>query len=540
MAMTIGGMDVETVLLPLIVAAGGGVIDVPAGVHTGYFNMDASNVWFRGEDQAVSIMRFVGGVTIMVDSNTPRRRIRFSDICLDGNNQAGLACLVRAVGYGCDEWVFERCWFKNFVGTAVTMAQARNCRFIDCVFSNQGTAVGTAIQVLDATHDLDVVGCTFSWVNAALVSSGVGGDYWSERLRFIRNTLRQDWWGIKAYADANATGSGGTVSYSATVLTDTAKTFTNIPDDSLRTIRIMPVLRTGTTTNVSQTILEDGAATFLTYGTKYGDIIRTATAWTMVVETVPGATTKVVINGWKDLTTYEPVVGPTIGTAYTLYRTIVGRVAVRTATTIQTDRWHDLNGNTVTVIAPGTRYEVLGTRASAGVHLLENNRYALLAQNVFHGCWADQLTLRGEDCISQDNICVRGQDMGITNTGKRNRIAGGICAFNGVNGIYVGGTVDGTHNVIDGVTLHDNTCQANPAFTPNHGDIVVSNNDFGVVTRCIIRRGDSVNSNYGIIVTADAPPTGQQVRIQDNIIQGHTLAPVILANAHSTVRVRQL
>jgi hypothetical protein len=454
----------------------------------------------------------------MIDGGgASRRNARFADVCFDGDNHSQLQNLVRAPGYGYDQWTFERCWFRNFNNAhAFGGEQITRCKFVDCLFSNQGNASGVGIKILDGASDIDIIGCTFDWLALAAqfaTSPGPWPQGISQRIRFIRNQVRQDWWAIKAHADANAVGSGagGTLSFTATSLTDTSKSFPGtIPADSVRTIRVMQQLRSSTTTQLGQTILQDSAATFTTLGVAYGDIIRTANEWTTVVATIDD--TALEIDGWRSLSTYLPRTAPSSGTSYKLYRVYTGETGSYTSTVITTPRWRDMLGNSVTPVAnANTLYEILGNRSVGGLVFSSDVRDCIIADNVFHGGWSDQITLTGERHLITNNVAVWGQDMGMNLRASGSVVSGGQYSYNGARGIV---NSDGDDIVISGVTCVDNATEnVSTAF----GCDIQIEGDRTVVEGCTLRRTSAPNDQYGIYVRAGA----SSVRVFDNNINGH-------------------
>lgn len=513
MAMNIGGVDVETVLFPALAATGGGVITVPAGISAGYFTMGASNVWFRGEGKECSILQFVSGglSNFLIDGGGAAfyQNTHFTDVCFDGNGDALLIALIRAPGYGTDRWTFERCWFKNFpLGFAG--AQVTGCRFKDCLFTAEGDIVGNAIQLSEGCHDIEIVGNEFNWISMGC--SVEASEIANERIRFLRNRVRQDYWAIKPFNSAQATGVGGTVSYTPTALIDTARNFPLIPFDQLRNMRAMEVLIASNTTNIGNTLLVDGAADFPALGPKYGDLVRTAAAWSMVIGVEPGNVTRLVIDGWKDLVTYLPTTPPIIGAAYTLYRLYIGETDQYVgATQINTTRWRDLLGNTIGPPPNGTLYEILGNRASGGINFEENVQSCIIADNIMHGGWADQITSRGPRAVLANNVCNRGQDMGCTLSGEGSVIIGGQYSYNGASGIVI---PNGRNMAIIGVTSVDNNCEF---ISGPYGNNLQIEGDRILVANCISRKVEgNPNLLYGIYVRGLSPGCW----LLDNAIDG--------------------
>jgi hypothetical protein len=528
MAMLIDGQNIET-LLAALDAAGGGTLDVPAGVHTGFFVTTGSNVRIRGVGMRATTLRFQSGGgaenAVIMYGPTWRSNIHLSDLCIDG----ALAALygINMSGYGADGWTAERVWFKDCLTAGALIQQSRNPRFKDCVFSTSGDFGASAngnmlgLQCVDSVRGLRVQNCDFDWCyQGVLIDSGTNREIVSRQPLIESSKFRNNFWLIKPYANANATGSGGTVTYTSGngisvsgTLVDTSKDFTQIPADSFRAIRALPVVATGTTTNIAQLILEDSLANFGATGVLYGDIVRVPGKWAMVVKTVPGFNNRLLIDGWIDNTTYQPVAGPNIGTAYTVHRVYMGEMYSRTATTIVTPRWRDLLGNTVTP-PNGCLYEILGRRSVGHIHFEGGAEEAVVADCFLEGDWSDQCSLRGYGSRLENVTARYGQDGGATLEGDHTSVNGGVFAYNGAAGLFL---------VSGRIAVHG------AEFLDNGTEYIVSDlgcnvhlvgGDGHTITGSRLRRVSAPNCNYGVILRG---ATGCNVEAR---FEGHALAPV--------------
>lgn len=524
MAMLIAGVYASDWLAG-IAADGGGTIDVPVGVSTGFFDLAASNVWFRGKGSRASILRFQSGGGaedyIVRSTGTWRRQIRFTDIGFDGASIAARGLTVQ--GYAADDFLFERCQFTNFIGHAFLGHELQKCRFVQCEFLSPGDITGVGVQFGSGVYNTEFVDCRFGWGrNGIVVDSGSNGEIPSGRIVVRGGSMRQDYWAMKAYNDPNATGSGGTVTYSGSgdiVLTDTAKDFTAIPYDPYRTIRLMPVATTGNTTNVGNTYLRDSTKDFRTMGLAYGDIVRTATAWSMVVGTNPAVAGEVFIDGWRDLSTYDDVAPPTSGTAYTVYQVILGETSLVTPTTITGQiRWRKLTGVTVSSIPDGTRYEILGNRASDGILSEDGATNFLLDGMKFHGCWSDQWAISGANSIVTNVTSVYGQDGGGTLRGRGSRASNCVFIGNGGANLFLP-LVEGAE--VDHCTFVDGATEYIVADV--NADVAL----FDAV-ECAVHdnRIERINNPRGLYGIAQRAASVNNV-IRGNTIKGHINGPFL-------------
>lgn len=333
------------------------------------------------------------------------------------------------------------------------------------------------------------------------------------------------------YIPASHSGEGGTVTYTATAVIDTAADFTAVAAaayPNVAPLRAMPVRQNGTTTTASDSQLIDTAATFIANGVKRGDTIRVAGKWA-IVEAVQSET---VINvfKWFDNTTLRPTSRPAVGAAYTVYGFIYGYATSKTGTTqINVPYWTDWFGVRATPAA-GTRYEVMQARPSQMLAPGYGARSVVIPDGArYYRGWADMAgTIPAKSTIR--GHFRDGQDMGIT-------IAGADCDIDafvehcGAGAVWVG---TGDRCSIAGKFIGNgwNFDNAGGAITP----VTVSGS-----SRCTVKPGTlfkkTVEGTQAVnAVKFSGTGTGNQVL--DIINDGHTNDLDVVSNAQTDARIR--
>lgn len=311
----------------------------------------------------------------------------------------------------------------RLTGNAQTQAEFHGCRFsghsqyaietygteiwIDrCEFDGAGTGVGTAIYADGGADLIRLKDSAFSYLFRGLYCVNTNGP--SKNVRIDGCTFDGGW----MYLKSNKSSSGGTVTYTATTLTDSAGGFAPAVGS---TVRAMAVKQTGTFTTVGgTTALTDSAASFVSNGVKRGDIIRTSARWAVVDEVVSATVLRV--EDWLDLTTYAPAPTPSVSTAYTIYGLVLGKVSSSTSTVVTVDAWRDWDGTLVTP-ANGTMYE-LAIKTDYQVYINRADHVAV-SGNTVRRSWADSIApLNARNLIVSDNVIYDGQDVGITFQGS--------------------------------------------------------------------------------------------------------------------------
>jgi hypothetical protein len=343
-------------------------------------------------------------------------------------------------------------------GTVVTSIDVSKCRFIGYTgnaiedlgvrghvyennFEGQGTAVGTAVYVDYGPHKLSIHDNTFR--------AGLRGIYCinsnaaAKDVSIKNNTFDGQW----CYLKSTASGSGGTVTYAATTVTDTGAAFPALTVNS--TVRALAVKVARSATNVAAGTLTDTGANFTVAAVLKGDIVRVSGKFGIVDSVVSATVLK--IEEWLDSTTYMPTTAPATTVAYTVYGLVIGRVVSNTSTVITVDAWRNWNG-TIATPAAATLYECCPL-ADYQCRVLGASTVNIVG-NTARRAWADQISTSGcTDVLIANNTIYDGQDVGITVEGA-SAVEGAVVIGNqithqGSAGIYLGNqtapTVTGNH-----------------------------------------------------------------------------------------------
>lgn len=333
----------------------------------------------------------------------------------------------------------------------------RDSRFYgDC---NNVTANDRGVQVTRGSGLTQIERNTFECLYDGTVVDAVGPKIDGE-IRYTNNTADGFWWLQQAlYANV-----GATVTYTATVITDSAAAFATIPAQT--TVRVLPVRDTGTVTNIFGTKLRDTGNDFASSGVQRGDLVRTAAAFATVMadaiddsactgsgapyEDCTGSGTgtneqTLWVDGWRDATagtTYgRPVAAPAVGTTFTVYRVLIGHRTSNTATTVTCGTtfsgFHDMEGNAVTP-STGDLYEVSQPHPNYLVNIEAQATRTVVASNMHRRSWSDCFgsSIQGGTLVG--NVCEDGQD-GCFTVGGGSTMVGNIGYHCGATCIFVRG-----------------------------------------------------------------------------------------------------
>lgn len=322
-------------------------------------------------------------------------------------------------------------------GTSTSPVRVRGCTFLAnngivvygeyisnvlvdlCAFSSPNGVPGAISLALSGGQDVTVKDSSFESMRTILrtaESADAAVDPPARNLHFIGNRVNSHWM-TGPWTSAN---SGGTVTYSSTGLADSAANFTGLTavggGAPWAMVRALVSVDTGTTTAATGTTVSDSTAGWAVAGVRHGYIIRTATAYAKVDRRL--SATKLAITGWRSLQSADfnaPVAPPANGTAHTVYKPIWGRVDSYTSTTITTIGWVELDG-TPSTPPNGTRYELINADLLPlfGVHLSLGTERAIITDNHFEETWVESIYACCSRSVISDNVCIDGQDMGIT------------------------------------------------------------------------------------------------------------------------------
>lgn len=478
-----GVIDSTAAFVAARAAAGPGqTIHVPQGtylVDEPALYITASNITYLGDGADVTIIKSrPGTVNGMVQLTAKVTNLTFIGITFDGNDVALNGLLLHDFGSGHRGFRLWRCKFINCGANDISIIGVSDVEIAECTFTNRGVPYNTGINIGGSSRNINIHHNRFLWQSNGIIvdanpAVGIDGDV-VENLRVEDNYFDQGWWLLLD----KAANSGGTVTYSSTVLTDSAAAFDTINLAVNDNVRVMPVRATGTSTAIGSKSLTDASAGFVVAGVRRGDVIRSGLSFA-VVAGVESAT-KIIVEDWWDDVIRDTLV-PAVET-YTIYRTVLGRVVSATATAITMQYFHDLDGTAVTPAA-GTRYEVLVTRGSyGGVHTEGACRYSSFQRNTVRRTWSDGISIFGSDSIISGNFIEEIQDEGITSGGKNNTITNNNIYRCGASCIFSGG---------DDVIIANNQCidsqTQNNFDNDNTGLIYVGGDNANVVGNTLVK-----------------------------------------------------
>lgn len=486
---------------------GGGVIYFPPGTYllnSAVAINVKSGVTFRGAGQtATTISTTTDGLAIF----QPLGRSRATDVAWEDmtlrHDAATPGHLISLDGVSVRRVRIRRCTFLK--GSPLYINGVTDVTVDDSTFHSVGTTGQTAVRVVGASQDLTFRNNRFLFFSDNLRVEPATGI--TEKLLVTGNYFDGGWYILPQ----NFRGSGDTVSYTATTMTDRGASFSGINTD-YNPMRVLKLRGSGVGTHTGRTKLTDASATFKTWGIKRGDIVRAGTATGIIADVVDQHNLHV--ENW--LITADLSEAPMPSELYSIYSVYLGRITSFTRTVITVERWFDLDGNTVSP-ADGTLYEVVKVRSSyGGLHTNNNVREATISHNTFSRSYGDQISYNGSRALIADNIIGDGEDMGITlDTGSfNNTVTGNYIRRQGAGNIVV----VGNDNVIKGNTCID-------AFTvqstgPAMGNIIVLDGSRNLIIGNHVERLNSANNQFGVIVYGNTAAAAFGNVVSHNTAQG--------------------
>jgi hypothetical protein len=323
---------------------------------------------------------------------------------------------------------------------------ARDFIIEDSLFRSPGNAQGGGVYLGRNPVNITVRRNRFLYLeNGVLVATRDATNqlkYSADSITVQDNYFDLGWWLLKE----KFTGEGSGVSYTATMLIDKKARFSDIKAEPLmayHNVRVMPVKQRGKG-KFSATTISDSEAQFITHKLRRGDIVRTGSAFAVVLSVVSESVVNV--EEWMTDTARQPIDPPADGTDYTVYGVYLGSVwslkgNAYTSTSITSHTgWWDLDGNRI-IPPSGTRYEVLVRRPNYPLNADYGTRNITVRGNTFKRGWSDQISIYAykdvpSNAVVTDNIVEDGEDMGITLHGKNNYVANNIIRHQGCGGIW--------------------------------------------------------------------------------------------------------
>jgi parallel beta-helix repeat protein len=499
--------DITAIRATITAAPEGSTIFFPAGTYriNGFIPTNAkSNLTFQGAGMFVStVTTTVAGLALLQPQGGFAINLTIQDLGFDP--QGASAAITLLGGYNKGHTRIRRCRFWRTT-PGVDLTGMSDVLIEDSLFHSPGTGVGAGISAHNGGSSLQIVRNRFLYLFDALLLNTIPDNTPISTVTIAHNVFDGGWY----TQVASVSGSGGTVTYATTGLTDTSKTFTGI--DQYSTVRAMPTLRTGTAT-VSGLQLTDAAATFTSGDVRAGQLVRMGASFGIVASVAD--THVLTVEEWLSDADRQPL-PPAASGAYTLYDVVIGKIASASGTTLTLyERWHNLNGTTVLPTA-GTRYEFANKKPNYPYHATPDVTNVTVANNTFTRGWSDQISVHASDHRIVGNQVRDGQDMGITvEFGSGNTVEGNTIDHQGACNIVVENSNDNT--------IRNN--QASDAYwiqtgTDYAANICVQNNSSrNLVKGNILRRVTSVNNQHAVVVYQVTALGGDSVA---NILDGNT------------------
>jgi len=492
--------------------AGGGVVYFPQSTTSyvvnsasGILFSNASDCTFRGAGPYASVID-VSALVTGLQSSGSSTNIAFEDMGFIGASTTTISIN----GYYNTGFRFENVRFRltgaknlGIAAQGLSGLRIRNALFEG---DGEGAQSGRAILLQRGMQDVEIRDSRFEYLyDGITIDTGTAGEEPSEGIRIRNNHFNMGWWTIKALH----TNSGGTVTYTATVLTDTAAAFGTLAANT--DIRVMATRQTGTFTAAAgsmHTKVVDSAATFSTNSVTRGDIIRSGTKFAVVLSVQ--SETILWVDEWRDTSTYQVGPSPATAASYTIYGLTLGRRSSNTATTITVARWYTVTGATATTPSAGTLYEVMYEHPN--YNLNSEAGKLIVTDNLFRRGWSDQVNVLGNDGVICSNLFEDGQDIAVTLGSGASRwlVCNNRILHQGTNGLWVG---TGTDNQVVGNTILDTVWTTTAS---NSSGIQVRGGDRTALAFNTIDRGSSSSQPFGISIddaTAD--------QVNDTVLTGN-------------------
>lgn len=498
-------------------SSNGGVVMFPPGsylVSGSGIVLTKSKIILRGTGMFSSTITATTSMSAMVQHTALLENLAFEDLGFNGGGTVtAIISLFRDFTRG--QVRISRCRFWQAGTAGVGLSGNVGARIEDCLFHAPANGTMRGINIQFGIRDVEIIRNRFLYLYEGIIldtgSTTSQTEQVAERIFINDNYFDAGWW----HLTARASGSGGTVTYSSTVLTDTGASFSGI--GSSDTLRVMPVRQTGTGT-FTRTRLTDLSATFSTNLVRQGDIVRAGSAFGIVASVQ--SETILWVEEWLSNSDRQPITMPTTGTSYTVYGIQLGRISSSTSTTITVDRFHDLDGATVTP-ANSTLYEVLYTHPNYPINIEYSARKITIARNILRRGWSDQISVFGYEVQIIDNQIEDGQDMGITSNGQHNIMSGNRIKHQGAGGIYC----SSDDSVIANNVIIDSTWQ-NSTNVNSLGDIMLdaANRNTVIGNHCERANSSQPQSRFGI--TSSSTSDGNM--LIGNICRGHATTGIQL------------
>jgi len=450
----------------------GATLLLPAGTYAAASIATNKNLTFVGHGPRTTIIAG-SGVWGIVASTLAGSVLRFRNIGFTGSTSAQvLTSTTPSAAY------FENCRFSGFALNAIQSSGVSV--YVDqCEFDGMGAGIGYAVVVNNGAPVVRVRNSKFRYLFRGIYVTDTGG-----RTQDVKVTGCDIDGGWRYLKTSGGTGSGGTVTYSSTTVTDTGATFSGIV--AATQVRALTVIRSGTVTTSAVHRVTDSAANFTTAGVRVGDILRTSTTWA-VVRSIESSTV-LDVEEWLTLSDYQPTSPPPTTTAYTIYGLLTGHITGSTSTALTVNAWANTDG-TASTPAAGTLYEVI---PQTDYQLFVQTAGAVtVTGNTIRRCWTDQMSIQSgcQKAIITGNTISEGRDFGIAlgdtaNAGGAALVANNIITRQITGGIYFAGHNDTliSDNRIDNAGIGVGTAMGGVEINGTSARVKVCDN---VITRTV-------------------------------------------------------
>lgn len=384
----------------------------------------SANLRFLGAGQDASVVTSFNG-TVNYTFQDFNGTAEFDDFGFDGNTIIPGPMVL--YGPSCSGLIIYRCRFDRFAYFGVVLEGMSNVSIRHSLFQSYGNLVGGAIYIGDGGTDMEIAYNSFRYLNAGIIAAT------GNSVNIHDNEADGGWWS----ALPNYTGSGSSVNYTPTTLTDAQASFHNVADYA--TVRVMNPISSGTATAISASQLTDTRADFTgqSVAVRVGDVIRMNGMFGIVTSATSASVIQV--EEWLSDTTRLPMAVARPG-AYTIYRWVLGQMSPGqfTATSIAVFKWFDYYG-VLSTPAAGTRYEVIGNATGnyAFLNLNPSTSNFQVVNNSIRRSWADSISTYGVEDQIIGNTVQDGQDEGITVNGSNHVVSNNHISHQGTSGMFI-------------------------------------------------------------------------------------------------------
>lgn len=523
----------------MLIASTGGVLYFPAGTYLISGNgivLRKSNIVFRGESKDLTILRrsaTTGNILVTSASFPGLTNLTIENMTLDRNGRSfpGYHPTVVLYGSQLSGAKISNVIFWDSSSSNLALSGMNGVSVEGSQFLGRGDSAGAGVTMNNGTKNVEIRGSIFKYLIDGIIVGTLQGQYQSTGIVLDNSTFDLGWWLLKT----KMSGEGATVSYTNNSLTDTAADFNPLSPLTTNTVnynvRVMPLREQGNG-QFTENMLMDSAAQFVTNGVIKGEIVRVENAFGVVDQVI--SETELKIESWVNNQEYVNTSPPQNGSSYSVYGIYLGKLSQLygglTTTTLKTQRWHDLHGNTVTPVN-GTRYEVMVKRPNYPFHAEIGTSGTQITNNQFIRGWSDQISHYGERATVKGNIVKDGQDVGITIHGVNNVVSDNTISHQGTNGIWTFGD-DNTfsNNIIADMAFE------NFVNTISMGCIVIEGGERNRIEGNQCKRNAASNplGRYGYVIYAVNYATDSRYGdavgniLKDNISEPHTVADYMI------------